>query len=152
MQIYQKLIPLYKKHSEIISYAFFGGLTTLTNIVSYWILARAFGVDAILATMVAWLISVIFAYITNRIFVFKSRKTGFIAICIELSLFIACRIFSGLVDIAIMYVFVKQMLLYDILIKILSNIIVIVLNFVLSKMLIFKKNNRNNKDNSDHLS
>jgi len=138
MQIYQKLVSLYKKHSEIVSYVFFGGLTTLTNIVSYWVLVRLFGTDEILATVFAWLISVVFAYITNRIFVFKSRKSGFVAV---LSLFTACRLFSGFVDIGIMYIFVKQMHLYDMLIKILSNIIVIVLNYVLSKVLIFKRGN-----------
>ena len=93
----------------------------------------------VFATALAWLLSVIFAYVTNRKYVFESTAYGGKAVLIELASFLGCRIFSGVLDIFLMWLLVDMAGFPDLVIKILSNIIVIVLNYVASKFWIFKK-------------
>lgn len=134
----EKVKLLYKRYKELILYVFFGGLTTLCNILVYTLLAYPFKLDELSSTLLAWLVSVIFAYLTNRRWVFESKASGAGAITLEASKFMASRLFSGGVDLGIMAVFVTILGFNDVIIKILSNIIVIVMNFVLSKLFVFK--------------
>ena len=134
------LKTIYEKHKEMILYLFFGGLTTLVNIVVYWIFVNLLHVDYLVSNMVAWLLSVLFAYITNKIYVFQSKSIGFLPIMREFSAFVSCRLFSGLIDMGIMYLGISIFGFYDLLIKILSNVIVVILNYVFSKLFIFRKN------------
>lgn len=133
------LLNLYNKYKEAILYLVFGGLTTLLNIVVYAVLARGLRLDTMWATGIALVVSILFAYVTNKLFVFESRKSSFVAVLREFAEFIACRLFTGALDMLIMYVTVEQLGWYDILMKIVSNIIVIVLNFIFSKLFIFRK-------------
>ena len=105
------------KYKDVILYLVFGVFTTVVNIVSYWFCAHVLGTSVMAATVVAWALAVFFAYVTNRTMVFHSEATG---------------------DWVIMFVFVTVLHFNDMIIKILANIIVIVLNFVLSKFVIFK--------------
>ncbi len=134
-----KLLPLYQKHRETVLYLVFGGLTTLINIIAYWTLTKILLVDFMVATAAAWIISVLFAFITNKLFVFNSKSLAAMIILKELVLFVGARLFSGALDMGVMYLFVDVLHYNDMLIKILSNIIVIVVNYVLSKLIIFKK-------------
>lgn len=134
------LKTIYEKHKEMILYLFFGGLTTLVNIVVYWIFVNLLHVDYLVSNMVAWLLSVLFAYITNKTYVFQSKSIGFLPIMREFSAFVSCRLFSGLIDMGIMYLGISIFGFYDLLIKILSNVIVVILNYVFSKLFIFRKN------------
>ena len=129
---------LFAKYREMILYLFFGGCTTLVNIVSYYICSRI-GMGTAVSTVIAWVLSVLFAYVTNRKYVFESRAFGFVPILKETAGFFLCRLATGLLDLAIMVVFVDFLHFNDMIIKILSNIIVIVLNYVASKLLIFRK-------------
>lgn len=129
----------FNKYKEMILYIFFGGCTTLMNIVAYYISTRFFDIDYKYSTIIAWCISVLFAYVTNRIYVFKSKNTTIKSIIYEVITFIGCRILSGILDFVIMYVFIDLIKLDDLFIKIISNIIVIAFNYVASKILIFKK-------------
>ena len=90
-------------------------------------------------TVAAWALAVLFAYLTNRSMVFHSSAAGAQEIMKEIGSFFACRLGTGAVDWAIMFVFVTVLHFNDMIIKILANIIVIVLNYVLSKFVIFKK-------------
>ncbi len=137
--LYKKLLSLYHKYRETILYLVFGGLTTLINIASYWVLTKLFSVDILVANALAWLISVLFAFVTNKLFVFDSKSLAAGLVIKELVLFMGARIFSGALDMGIMYLFVDVLHFNDMVIKILSNIIVIVVNYVLSKLVIFKK-------------
>ncbi|MCQ2450833.1 MAG: GtrA family protein [Clostridia bacterium] len=128
-----------EKLKEIILYIFFGGCTTLINIATYYTATRGFGLKTTAATVIAWLLSVFFAYITNRIWVFHSENKGFRSVTKEIISFYAARLATGLLDLAIMYLCVDVFHLNDMAIKILSNVIVIILNYVLSKILIFVK-------------
>ena len=123
---------------QLVLYGIFGVLTTIINIVAYWALTRLFGLSVVTSTALAWLVAVFFAYYTNRKYVFQSKNSSFIAVIFEAAYFFACRIATGLLDVGIMYVFADVMKLNDVIVKTVSNIIVIILNFVASKLFIFK--------------
>lgn len=134
-----KIKAFFYEYKEYILYIFFGGLTTLSNIISYALLRHLFSIDELTATVIAFIISVIFAFFTNRKWVFESKASGFKAILSEGIKFFGSRLFSGGTDLLIMFIFVTQAGFNDMLIKILSNILVIILNYLLSKVFVFKK-------------
>lgn len=134
---------LFTKYRELILYLFFGGCTTLVNIVSYFVLTDLLGIDFLVSNAIAWVLSVLFAYVTNRIWVFKSAAAGFVPVVKEMASFFGFRLLSGGLDMLIMYVGVSVMALPDEWIKIFANVLVILLNYVFSKLFIFKK-----KDNT----
>ena len=121
---------------EIFLYVFFGALTTLINILSYSLLYYEFSVSNTLSTIISWVVSVIFAYVTNRIWVFESKNKSTLK---EAGEFFLARISTGLLDLLIMYVFVELLYFEGGIIKIISNVIVIILNYLLSKLFVFKK-------------
>ncbi len=130
---------IYNKYKEVILYLLFGGLTTLVNFATYAALAHLLHWPTVLSTAVAWFLSVLFAYITNKIWVFESRTNTLRALLRETLAFFACRVFSGVLDLLIMWVCVDLLFLNDLVIKILSNVLVVVLNYLFSKLWIFKK-------------
>lgn len=130
---------LLSKYKEVILYLVFGVLTTAVNIVVYYIFNDMLGIHYLAANAVAWVLSVLFAYITNRIWVFESRNTAFSAVAKEIMLFTGCRLFSGVVDMGVMFVGVDVLLCNSMIMKVISNVIVVVMNYVFSKLLIFKK-------------
>ena len=130
---------LYLKYKEMILYVVFGVLTTAINYGSYFIFAHPLHLSVITSNIIAWLLSVLFAFVTNKLLVFESKNMSLAVVMKELLLFIACRLFSGALDTGIMYVFVDLLHYSDLIIKILSNVIVIVLNYVFSKLLIFTR-------------
>ena len=129
---------LYNQYKDIIPYGVFGVLTTVVNIVSYWLAAHPLGLSVMASTVIAWFLSVLFAYVTNRKWVFHSEAEGFEAIVKEMVSFFGCRLATGFVDLACMFVFVDVLHLDDVVIKVIANVIVIVLNYVASKLVIFK--------------
>lgn len=127
------------RHKEILLYLLSGFLTTLVNLVSYWCV-RSF-MDVTPATAVAWILSVLFAYITNKIFVFKSKNETVLAFAKEFCLFIFARLASGVVDVLGMTLLISDSStkVFELAVKICINIFVVVVNYILSKFLIFKK-------------
>ena len=132
---------LYEKHKDVIPYLFFGVCTTQVNVVAYWICARVIGISVMPSTITAWFLAVLFANFTNRKWVFFSKANGIKEIPREIISFFACRSATGVIDWLCMYIFVDILMWNDVLIKILANMLVIVLNYVASKMLIFRKQN-----------
>ena len=124
---------------EIISYLFFGVLTTIVNYVSYWAFTRALGMSVAVATFWAWALAVLFAFVTNKIWVFHSRTNSVRAFFAELAAFVAARVFSGALDVALMRLFADKMGLPDMWVKLALNVLVTVLNYIFSKLWIFKK-------------
>lgn len=120
---------------ELVLYVIFGVLTTLVNILVYFLFARGFHVHYLCSNIVAWVASVLFAYVTNRIWVFESKSSNIIK---EISLFFGGRLFSGILDTALMYLFIDLLLLSDVFSKIVVQVIVVIMNYVLSKFVIFK--------------
>lgn len=133
-----KIKELIIKYEEIIKYIIFGVLTTLVNYVSYAMLTRIFDLEIFISNLIAWLLSVIFAFITNKLIVFKSKELDIKVIAKEITSFFAARIFSLLLDMVILYIAVDLMKMNDLIIKLISNIIVIIINYLFSKIFIFK--------------
>jgi len=121
---------------QLISYVFWGVATTLVNIAVY-ALCRAPGIPVTAATAIAWVASVAFAFVTNRRFVFGSMSSG-LGIARECALFFASRLFSGLVDVALMFLLVNLSALPELPCKVASNAVVIALNYILSLFLVFR--------------
>ncbi len=119
---------------ELFLYVVFGTLTTIVNLVAYFIL-EAIGVNYIISNILAWFISVLFAYITNRRWVFESKSPDILK---EMSLFFGGRIFSGALDTVLLYVFIDILTLGNTFSKIAVEIIITILNYIFSK-LIFRK-------------
>ena len=126
------------KYKDVILYLIFGGLTTVVNIAVYWICVHILGTGVMFGTVAAWALAVLFAYLTNRTMVFHSSAAGAQAVLKEIPSFFGCRLGTGVVDWVIMFVFVTVLRFNDMIVKIAANIIVIVLNYVLSKFVIFK--------------
>lgn len=140
------------KYKRLILYAVFGVFTTIVNIAAYAVCARLFGMPTVPATIVAWVLAVFFAYVTNRRLVFDSQVRTARGILIEITMFFLFRILTGVLDIVIMYIFVDVYHFDDVIIKTASNIIVIILNYLASKLIIFrKKKNRKKVDDRAEL-
>ena len=129
---------LFEGRRELVAYAVFGVLTTLVNIAAYWVLAHPLGIDVVVASAVAWFLSVLFAYVTNRRWVFGSSASGAAEVLRECVSFFAARIATGALDLAIMWLAVDVLTLPDLPVKVASNVLVIVLNFVASKLVVFR--------------
>lgn len=135
-----KIKELFLKYKELINYGIFGVLTTILNYVSYIIFTRVFGINILISNLIAWTLSVIFAFITNKLIVFKSKELTSKILLKESISFLAARVFSLLLDMAILYVMSDLMGINDLIVKIISNIVVIIVNYILSKFIIFKDN------------
>lgn len=126
-------------NKEMINYLVFGVLTTVVNIASYWIFTEIFHVDYRISTTIAWFFSVIFAFITNKMYVFNSKCLNLNTMIREFISFIFFRILSYLIDLGMMIALVEWIKMNDLVAKILANIVVIMINFVASKYIIFRK-------------
>ena len=124
----------FNKYYEVLSYLFFGGCTTLINIITFWLL-RLLKIGVYASNVVAWIVSVLFAFITNKLFVFESKGN---ALKEGISFFVF-RLLSLVFDMGIMYLLVDVFNWNDLLSKVLANIFVIIINYVFSKIFIFKK-------------
>lgn len=128
----------YEKYKDIIPYGIFGVLTTLVNIGAYWVLAHLLHYPTMPATILAWIAAVLFAYVTNRKWVFHSKASSPKEIAAEIVSFFACRLATGVVDWLCMFVFVDMLRFNDVLVKAAANVLVIVLNYIASKLFIFR--------------
>ena len=103
----KRIIDLYKKYAEIINYLVVGGLTTLVSIIVYGVFTKVFHVNYMISNIISWIASVLFAYITNKKFVFKSKCDSRGEVIKEIYQFFKYRILSFLIDVLLMYVFVE---------------------------------------------
>ncbi|WP_305557084.1 GtrA family protein [Methanobrevibacter sp. V74] len=120
---------------ELILYLIFGILTTIVNIVVYLIFAKFLNIDYIISNIFAWFFSVLFAYVTNRIWVFERKSNNIIK---EATLFYGGRVFSGVLDTGLMYLFIDILFINDFISKIIIQVIVVIVNYVFSKFIVFK--------------
>lgn len=125
-------------YKQAIAYLFFGGLTTIINIVVYYLLYYKISVNNFTSNVVAWIIAVLFAYITNKVYVFQKHSLNIRAIIKETMSFAVCRLSTGILDVSIMYFAIDLMQWNALFWKVIANILVIISNFVLSKYWIFK--------------
>lgn len=142
-----------KNKKEIINYIIFGVLTTVVNFAVFWLFNRLLGRDFYLASnVIAWIVAVAFAYITNKIWVFESKVTTVKGILLEVGEFFLARLFSLGVEEAGLLIFVDLLkfknlsfelfafaITGEMLSKIILAVIVVILNYIFSKFIIFKK-------------
>ncbi len=136
-----------KTNKHVILYLFFGGMTTLIDWSASFALYYVWA-DAIeetrwfihVADLIAWLLAVSFAYVTNRIWVFESKRHGFIPVLCELSAFAGGRVLTLLLQEALMAIFFTLLGWNEYAVKIFAAVLVVVLNYFISKLLVFRKN------------
>lgn len=144
----KKIMDLYRKYEEIINYIIVGGCTTVVSLGSYYACVyTVFNPDnAILlqcANIISWILSVTFAFWANRRFVFKSKNKNVME---EATKFYGARVLTLLIDMFVMWLTVSVLHFNDKLMKIVSNVIILVLNYIISKFLVFiKKDEKNGK-------
>ncbi len=130
---------LCRKHRPVLLYLFFGVCTTAVNVACYRLLYKTLGVSNLYSSVLAWAASVLFAYGTNRRYVFQSAAKGLREVFLEAVSFFGCRLATGVLDVLIMVAAVDLMHWDGTLFKILSNVLVIAVNYAASKWLIFKE-------------
>ncbi len=140
-KIFNKLVKLYKKYEEIINYLIVGVLTTVVSLGTYFLVTNTFlepsnEIELQIANIISWVLAVAFAYFTNRIFVFKSKNQNKIK---EALSFVLARIFSLFIDMLTMYILVSLLHYNDGISKIATQVIIIIVNYVLSKLIVFRK-------------
>ena len=132
------MMKLYNKYREVIDYIIFGGLTTLVNIVAFFIFDTLLNWPYLIANAIAIVVSILFAYITNKLFVFRTKDLPLKENILEFARFIGFRLLSGVADMATMWILVDLLTLDTNIAKLLTQFIVVVLNYVFSKLFIFK--------------
>ena len=134
-----KIRALVEKYWDILSYLFFGVLTTVVNYVVYLPCYNVLHLSAVASNGIAWVVAVAFAYLTNKPFVFKSHDWSVKTVIPELGKFVGCRIGSGLAETLILLLAVDIMGWNGNIWKLLTNVLVVILNYIGSKMLVFRK-------------
>lgn len=129
----------YKKYKEVILYLIFGILTTGVNIAVFWICDTLIHIEYKAGNIIAWIFSVAFAFFMNKFFVFESKNKSNIEASKEAIKFILARIFSLVVDMLLMVLMIDVLKFYSLVAKIISNLVVVIINYVVSKFIIFKK-------------
>ena len=140
------MIALFKKYKNIILYIFFGGMTTVVDWSVSFLLYYLWG-DAIKATpwlihganVIAWVAAVAFAYVTNRVWVFESKRKGFLPIVGEIGAFAGGRVITLLLQEALMAIFFTWLGFNEYVVKIVAAVLVVILNYFISKLLVFRK-------------
>ncbi len=130
---------LIKKHADVLSYLFFGGLTTAVNYLIYLPCYNMLHWDASVSNMAAWVVSVAFAFLTNKPFVFKSHDWSSRVVLPELSKFLGCRVGSGVLETVIIFITVDLIHWNGNWMKLFTAVLVVVLNYFGSKLLVFRK-------------
>lgn len=142
----QKVKALIVKYQDMILYVFFGALATLVNTASYYLCYNIIGMSNVPSVIIAWLLAVVFAFFTNKLWVFKSKSFAPDVLKHEIPTFFGARLLTGLLDLGIMYLAVDVLHGNGTVWKLISNILVIILNYVASKLIIFKKKDESPKE------
>lgn len=130
---------LIRKHYDILAYLFFGVLTTVVNYIVYLPCYNLLHFSAAVSNVIAWVAAVAFAYLTNKPFVFKSHDWSAKTVIPELTKFVGSRIVSGALETAIIFVTVDWLCWNGNIMKLVTSVLVVVINYIASKLLVFKK-------------
>lgn len=133
-----KIKQLWNQYYEVLTYLIFGVLTTVINYIVFTIL-NAKGVNVSVNNCISWFISVLFAFVTNKIWVFKSKTNGIGEYLIEAIKFFGSRVSTLIFELVFMFIFVQYLHYNALLFKLLAQVFIIILNYVLSKLIVFRK-------------
>lgn len=134
-----KIRSLITKYWDILTYLVFGVLTTVVNYIVYLPVYNILGLSASLSNAIAWVVAVAFAYLTNKPFVFKSHDWSRQTVIPELTKFVSCRVASGAMETVILLLTVDILGWNGNIWKLMTQVMVVVLNYVFSKLIVFKK-------------
>lgn len=135
----EKIVFLWKKYADVLAYLVFGVLTTVVNYAVYLPVYNGLGLSASVSNLVAWVVAVAFAFLTNKPFVFKSHDWSAKVVVPELAKFVSCRVASGLMETVILLVAVDLLGGNGNIWKLLTSVIVVIVNYFGSKLLVFRK-------------
>ena len=128
----------FHKHRQVISYIFWGGATTVVNFAVYFVSTGFFAINYLTANIAAWIVSVLFAFAVNKLFVFDSKDWHCSKALPEFGKFVGARVVSGFAETALLWLFVDICGLHDGIIKIFVSILVVISNYIFSKLFIFR--------------
>lgn len=134
-----KLKALFEKYYDLITYVFFGGLTTVVNYLVYLPCYNILGLNASVSNLISWVVAVAFAFVTNKPFVFRSHDWSAKVVWPELVKFVGCRIGSGAMETAILLLTVDVLGWNGNVWKLITSVLVVILNYVASKLIVFRK-------------
>lgn len=137
--MFEKIRALIEKHWDMVSYLFFGVLTTVVNYLVYLPLYNLLGISAAVSNIIAWAAAVAFAYVTNKPFVFKSHDWSMKTVLPELGKFVGCRAASGGLETVLILLTVDILGWNGNIWKLIISVLVVILNYVSSKLLVFRK-------------
>lgn len=132
---------IYTKYKSVLLYVFFGGLTTVISIGSFAVCNTSLKINELIANVISWVCAVAFAYVTNRIWVFQSAAKGK-EILTEVVSFFSGRLITLCIEEAMLLVFVTILRFNSLIIKVSAQFVVLVLNYFISKLIVFRKNKR----------
>ena len=135
----QKIRALVVKYWDILSYLIFGVLTTVVNYAVYLPIYNLLGLSAAVSNVIAWVAAVAFAFLTNKPFVFKSHDWSAKTVIPELTKFVSCRIASGAMETVILLLAVDLLGWNGNIWKLITQVLVVILNYVTSKLVVFRK-------------
>ncbi len=151
MKIFKSIQPFYIKHKEALLYLFFGGCTTIVGLIFFalpismltlpkvTLLKLTLDLNVITANVISWICAVTFAYITNRIWVFSIKAHGAAAIAKECAEFFLGRLLTLFIETALLNIFVESLGMGEMIAKIIVSVVTVILNYVISKLFIFKE-------------
>ena len=135
----EKLKALMVRYRDVIVYLIFGVLTTVVNYIVYLPCYNVLELSGSASNAIAWVGAVAFAYLTNKPFVFQSRDWSAKTVVPELTKFVGCRVGSGVLETAIIFLTVDWLGWNGNVMKLLTSVLVVILNYIGSKLLVFKK-------------
>lgn len=134
----EKYITIFKTYKEVILYLFFGGLTFLLSISTFWFFTVPLSMNALLANIIVWIICVLFAYYTNRNWVFEDKAHDRKGIIREWTSFTGGRIFTLVLEELILWIGIDILSINSMVVKIAAQVFVVIGNYVISKWIVFK--------------
>jgi putative flippase GtrA len=136
------LKKLINKYREMFLYLLFGGLTTLVSWGIYFLFTRFFGLNYQVSQWISWVTAVAFAFIVNKLYVFADRDLTKNGLFRQIWQFVSVRIASGFIEYLLMLLMIEIIKISDDISKILVSIITVIINYIASKLLIFKKSDK----------
>ena len=134
-----KILEILSKYRDVLSYLFFGAITTAVSYLVYLPCYNMLHLSAAVSNAISWVVAVAFAYLTNKPFVFQSHDWSMKTVLPELTAFVGCRVGSGLLETGIMFVTVDLMHGNGNWMKLVTSVLVVILNYIGSKLLVFRK-------------
>lgn len=141
----EKIKLLYLRYKEQILYLIFGGLTTVVSFGSYWLFYDYLHLSATVANIISWAFAVLFAFVTNKFFVFESKERQSKGVLFELASFVSCRLLTGLFGTLLIFLTVDCGHANGLLMKLISSVLEVILNYIASKLFVFRKDDSDKK-------